>query len=159
MIRPGFQAAIAAPRDIRGFRILPFEEVDDGAHGCVKVIEVQPEEACHLLVRALGIVLAKPADEVVHFRVAPHPGWKALERPILALSPRAMPYVAVDGRGVRPVGLHRNDVEPVTLDQPLPDGRARTVEFARSMARLAEQDDARVTEAVEHGPERRIDLG
>jgi len=58
-------------------------------------------------------------------------------------------HEAVDGGGIRPVCLHRDDGEAVPLDEALRDGGAGAVEFRRAVARLAEEDDAAVRETVE----------
>src|SRR5690349_16335043 len=60
-----------------------------------------------------------------------------------------MADVAVDTGGVRPVGLDRDDGEAVTLDQATADGRAGAIKFGGAVARLAEQDQAGVGEALE----------
>ena len=69
---------------------------------------------------------------------------------------RAVAHVAVDRGRVGPVGLDGDDGEAVLLDQPARDRRAGAVELRRAVARLAEQHDAAVGEAVEQLPERGI---
>ena len=58
-------------------------------------------------------------------------------------------HIAVDGRRVRPIGLHRNGVEAVFLDETPRDRRAGAIEFAGSVAGLAEQDHSGAGEAIE----------
>ena len=60
-----------------------------------------------------------------------------------------MAYVAIDHRGIGPVGLERDDAEAVPLDQPPGDRRARAIELRRAVAGLAEQHHAAVGIAVE----------
>lgn len=51
--------------------------------------------------------------------------------------------VLVDMAGVRPVCFDRHDIEPVPLDQPLGNRCPGSIKVAGSMARLADQPDAR----------------
>ena len=60
-----------------------------------------------------------------------------------------MAHVVVDARGVGPVGLDRDEVEAAPHDELLRDARAHPVELGRPVRRLAEQDDARVADALE----------
>ena len=60
-----------------------------------------------------------------------------------------MADIAVDPRGIGPVGLDRDDVEAVIDDQALCDRGAGTVEFRSAVRRLAEQHHLGVTKAVE----------
>ena len=50
----------------------------------------------------------------------------------------------IDGGRVGPIGLDRHDVEAVLFDQPAGDRRAGAIEFARTVAGFAQQDDTGV---------------
>src|SRR5438309_11945778 len=101
-------------------------------------------------------MLPHPADERVDLGVAPHPRREALECRELAFAPWSMADVPVDRRRVRPIRLHRDDIEAVSLDQPPRNGVAGAVELARPMACLAQQPHACVAEAVKELAERRV---
>ena len=118
-----------------------------------EIVEIEPVKAGHRLGHARLIVAAQPADEGFDLRVAPHPGREAAERRLLPLAPRPMADEAIDIGRVGPVGLDRDDVEAVSLDQPARDRGAGAVEFAGAVARLAEQDDPRLAEPVERAGE------
>ena len=57
--------------------------------------------------------------------------------------------MAVDRQRIGPVGLDRDDAEAVLFYQAPGDRGARAIELRRTVARLAEQHDAAVGEAVE----------
>ena len=61
--------------------------------------------------------------------------------------------VAVHMSGIGPVGLDRDDVEPMLADQPLRNPRACPVELRRAMASLPQQHDPTVGNPVERGTE------
>ena len=85
-----------------------------------------------------------------HLLVPPHPGRKAGEGRLVQPVLRPVADKAIDMRGVRPVGLDRDDGEPMLTDQPLRDLRPCPVELRRAMARLAQQHDSPVGDPVEH---------
>jgi hypothetical protein len=60
-----------------------------------------------------------------------------------------MAHVTIDPRGVGPIRLDRDDVEPMPFDQAASDRRAGSIELRRAMSRLPEEDDLGVREAVE----------
>src|SRR3546814_9120346 len=60
---------------------------------------------------------------------------------------RSMPNIIVYPRGVRPIGLHRHDVEAMSFDKTPRDRGARQIKFGRAVRRLAKQDHARVAVA------------
>ncbi|MNG01469.1 hypothetical protein D3C84_844510 [compost metagenome] len=62
---------------------------------------------------------------------------------------RHPPDILVDMTGVRPVGLHCHDIEPVPLDQPLGDRRPGSIEIAGSMARFADHHHTCIGVAIE----------
>src|SRR3546814_7910568 len=66
---------------------------------------------------------------------------------------RSMPNIIVYPRGVRPIGLHRHDVEAMSFDKTPRDRGARQIKFGRAVRRLAKQDHARVAVAVEKSSE------
>ncbi len=109
----------------------------------------------------LGEVSAsQPADELVHVFVAPHPGRESRERRERQL--RAGPiaeHVVIDPGGVGPVGLDGDEVEAAPFDEGLRDPRPHPVELARAVGGLAQQDEARVSDALEQGVDRaRVDV-
>src|SRR5438105_14577187 len=131
---PWIEATVPAAGEPGELGVLLLEEVDHRAHRRAHVVEVEPVEARHLLVRSALIVPTHPADEAVGLLVAPHPGWEALERAELAFARRPVADVAVERRRVGPVALDRDDVEAVPLDQLTRDRRAGAVEFASPVA-------------------------
>ena len=95
----------------------------------------------------------EPVDELGGLSVAPHPRGKPRERGA-ALRLRALaPGVAVEHRGIRPVGLERHHAEAALLDQLARDPGAQPVEVAGPVRRLADQHDARGTDARQQPPE------
>ncbi len=62
--------------------------------------------------------------------------------------------IAVDPRGIRPVGFDRDDVEAVVDDQALRNRGAGAVELRSAVRRLAEQHHPRIAEPVEQFAER-----
>ena len=147
---PRRQAAIAFARDRRRFRIDLVEICENRGDRAAHIVDVEAIEA-GLPRRSPDalIVMAHPVDEGRDVGVAPHPGGKPLERRFGVGAWRPVAHVAVDGGGVRPVRLDGDDGEAVLLDQPAGDRGAGAVEFRRAVARLAEQHDAAVGEAVE----------
>ena len=156
ILGPGLEAAVSLAGQAGELRLLLGKEVDDRAHRAAEVVEVEPVEAGHRLVRSAVIVLPQPADESVDLGVAPHPGREALEGAKLPLALRPVTDIAVDGRRVRPVRLDGDNAKAVPLDQPFRDCGTGAIEFGRAVAGLAEQDHARVGEAIEDVPEGRI---
>jgi hypothetical protein len=63
-------------------------------------------------------------------------------------SPRAA-HVAVHAVCVGPVRLHRDRVEVPFDDEPARDLRAFSIELVGSVGRFADQDEARVADALE----------
>jgi hypothetical protein len=64
-----------------------------------------------------------------------------------------MADIRVDLRCVRPVRLHRHEVEPLLLNERLCDPGAHPVELRRAMAGFPQQDQARTAEALEERAE------
>jgi hypothetical protein len=60
-----------------------------------------------------------------------------------------MPHETVEPVGVRPIGLDRNDVEAMPLDQHATDRGAGAVEFGSPVRPLAQHHDESVAEALE----------
>lgn len=81
--------------------------------------------------------------------VAPHPGWDALERRLIATAPGPVPDIAIDVFHIRPVGLYRDDREAMRRDQVSGNGGVRLVKFACAMARLAEHHHPAVGQAIQ----------
>jgi hypothetical protein len=94
-------------------------------------------------------VLAQPTDEAFHFAVAPHPGWKALERILHPGDWLPLPAVTIDSCRVRPVGFDRDNGKPVPLDQPPGDRSAGLVELGCAVAGLANEHHPGVGVALE----------
>src|SRR5260221_8691594 len=160
VLRPWVKAAVAAARQPREFGILLAEEVDHRAYRRAEIVKVEAVETASALIATALVVAPQPADELVDLAVAPHPDREALERPHLSFAFRSMTDIAVDRRAVGPVALDRDDIEPVAFDQLARDGRSGAIEFARPMARLAEQDDARIAKAAEEFTKRAVvDVG
>ena len=62
----------------------------------------------------------------------------------------------VKHRRIGPIGLHRDDIEAMPLDQPTGDGGARPVEFRCAVGGLAEHHEPGVAEPVEIGAKVRL---
>jgi hypothetical protein len=150
------EARVALTRPGGGPRIHGFEVGDDlldRSKEAVEVETVKPDLGA--LVPQLPaepvVVIAEPADEVEHDRVAPHPGREALEAAqgllggsILA----AAAHVAVHAVGVGPVAFDGDRAEALVLDEPPGDGRPLFVELVRAVARLADEHVVGVTDDV-----------
>jgi hypothetical protein len=92
---------------------------------------------------------AQPFDEVTDFDISPHPGREARESFFGRWFMRVVAHVAVDPRGVRPIRLDGDDVEPVLLDQAPRNRGAGPVELRRAMSRLAEEEELRIRKTIE----------
>lgn len=98
---------------------------------------------------------AHPVGELEHLLVAPHPRREAREYIAMPRAGRLVANIIIDPRGIGPVGLDRDNVETVALDQPARDRGAGAVEFGSPVSRLTEQHDLGVAETIEHRTERR----
>jgi hypothetical protein len=96
----------------------------------------------------------------LHFFVAPHPGWEARERREIELrSPEATEYVVADARRIGPVGFDGDELEPAACDELARKTRSHPVKLARSVRRLAEQNQARIADPLDERVDRRgIDI-
>jgi hypothetical protein len=78
----------------------------------------------------------KPLEWLLH----PKPRW-------------SMAHIAIGCGGIGPVRLDSDDRKAVRLNEPLGDGSAGAIELGRPVARLTQQDDTALGEAVEEFPE------
>jgi hypothetical protein len=58
-------------------------------------------------------------------------------------------YVTVDVVRIGPVGFDGDDAHTAVLDERLRNARAQVIELGRAVARFAEQDHARIADALE----------
>ena len=153
---PGREASVPLARRGTGFGIDPVQIVEHRANRPGHVVDVEPVEAGTVVHRPVGIVRVHPADQRLDVGVAPHPGGEALERRFRAGPRLAMADEAVDGGGIRPIRLDRDDGEAVVLDEVPSDGGTRLVEFAGAVARLPQQQHPAIREPIEQAAECRI---
>lgn len=146
---PRSEAGIAFARRAGALRVDALEIGDDGGNGAPQAVDVESPEL-DLPVRAAGIVVdAQVVHELFHLDVAPHPGRKAFKRPLQRLFGRQLPDEMIDRRGIRPIGLDRDDVETVMLDQLPGDAGTRAIELGRAVRRFSEHYNFRFAEPVE----------
>src|SRR2546423_3886457 len=97
-------------------------------------------------------------DKVLEFLIPPQPSREALEklllRVYLCLRARALPYVAVDGLGIRPVSFQCDNVEAVMLDKVLRDFSTSMVELGSAVGSVTQKDDVVLAQPVEVAGER-----
>ena len=146
---PGRQASVTLARlDCRaGIDLV--EIIQHGGHGRPHVVEIQTIEGRATGHRAGSVVFAHPAEERLDVGVAPHPGGKAAERRVRHHLVGLQPHMPVDGRRIGPVGFDRHGVEAVLFNETPGDRRAGAIEVAGPVARLAQENHARVSIAVE----------
>jgi hypothetical protein len=139
---------------------MPHHEVCDGIHRGWQAVEVEAVEA-HLPVRlrTCGVHLPQPFDKVADGLVSPHPDRKPLKGLERGGQVRLAADIGVDTGGVRPVGLHRDDGEPMLPDQPFRHRSAGTVELVRAVRRLPKEDDLRPRVAIDETRKCRVRYG
>ncbi len=98
------------------------------------------------------IVFAKPLDKLVDFLIPPHPPWEALKRSLhLHFRTWASANIAIDGFGVRPVCLYRDDIETVVFNEMLSDFGTGIIEFMRPMRAATDKNNFVSSKFIECG--------
>ena len=105
---PGRQATVALTRDSRRVRIDFVEVLEHGRDRSRHVVDIEPVEASAALCLLSDVVRPHPVDESRDIGISPHPGREALEWRF-ARAVGQVANVAVDRRGIRPIGLYRDD--------------------------------------------------
>src|SRR5690606_5228670 len=152
ILAPRLEAGVALSRVGGELRVDVVQIADHFVDGTVQAVQVEAEEAGSLTFRQAFVVAVQPAQEVEYGAVGPHPSGEAGEG-TLATPCLAAAQVVVDVAGVRPVRLHRDEVEAVVGDQFAADVGTHLVEFTAAMAGFAEQDEAGVANAPQEGAE------
>lgn len=146
------EAGVALAGPLRGIRVYRIQPGHHLPHGVVKAVQVHAVEARPLLRRHRGVVGAHPGDQLLHLPVAPHPPRESLEVAQGASGVRVLPvtpHERVDTEGGRPVGLHHQRVEALFGDEAAGEGGACLVELVCPVCGLAQQDEPRITDALD----------
>lgn len=159
VVLPRRQATVAATGFMGQMRVDPVQIRQDFMDGIAQAVHIQAAEFHAVVGGQQAVVPVQPLGEGFDFAIAPHPGWKTAENMAFPRRVRQASDVLIDMPGIRPVGLDGDDVEAMLFDQAPGDRHSGAIELAAAVACLAQQDDARVSVAVEQRCEcRRIQV-
>ena len=155
----------AAPRPQGGIDVVGLvltEVVQDRAQRLPHAVDVQTIEADPVVGRAIAVVVAQPVSEPGDVGVGPHPRRPTVEGlqhlPWVLRGTGAVLDATVQPIAVRPVALDRYEGELLLDDQLTGDRRTPGVVLMRPVRGLADQDVARVADALDQWVEIREPL-